>query len=208
MTFQIRKDQLPCSRNAFAAAVEAHAAALNEYRAHLRGVAEDAENPNLQPDERRVAFPGPDAPNLVKNAITLDGATDQYVPDYELVGPPLAEKKQALFAEVSKMEAEAIEANIPQAKRRHWQFRMQDIAALDADAFKAARTVDPSASLERLQEVVARCRHPEDAAFLTVHEERATKEAAIQRWAAKLHADIDDLTEETVDSFVVTPFNG
>ena len=172
MTFQIRKDQLPFKPDVFAAVVQMHAAALNEYRAHLRGVAEDAENPELKPEDRRVAFPGPDAHNLVKSAITLDGATDQYVPDYELVGPPLAEKKQALFAQVTQMENDAIEANIPAAKRRHWQFVVQD------------------------------------GGYLPDWQDRVAKQEAIQRWAAKLHADIYDLTEATVDAFVIAPFNG
>lgn len=200
MTLKVRKDHV--AGMGFEERVAAHVAAMNEYRKHLRGVAEDAENPNLKPDERRVAFPGPDAPNLIKSAVTLDGATDQYVPDYEFVGPPLAERKDALMRRVREIEAAAIEANIPAAKRRHWFFAEIDIR--DADAKRFAET---DGDVDYLTFTNA-TRAPVDTAFIAAHNERQAKEAAIQRWAAKLEHDIADLTDETIDAFNLEPFNG
>jgi hypothetical protein len=211
---QIRKDQLPiaiiyngarvfCTPEIFAAAVEYHADALNEYRAHLRGVEEDAANLDLKPEDRRVAFPGPHAIDAVRDAIVFNGLSDKYVPYYELIGPPLAEKKQTLFAQVTEMENAAIEANIPAAKRRHWQYRMQDVLASDHQ--RLTETEDTPGDMMAW---MRNTRPALDAEFMDDYEARGVKQHAIQRWAAKLHADIDDLTEDTVDAFVVTPFNG
>lgn len=189
MTFQVKTATLGMSEEAFAAHVSAFHKALVEYYKHLDGVRADAANPDLKPDERRVAFPPPTMDVLIENAIRREEQPDgsiKAVIDYAFVGLSLAEKKAALlaekkaalFARVRKMEQEAIEANIPAAKRRHWQF-------LAADQIS-----------DGYSEVVGS------------YYDRLKKEVAIQRWAAKLEHDIADLTEATVDHFEIAPFNG
>jgi len=196
MTFQIRKADLPCSVERFAELVKAHAEAIAEYERHLLAVAQDADDPNLKPEEKRVAFPPPSA---------LHPLIEQAIRGYEVVGPTLSEKKATLTEAVRACEREAIEANIPAAKRRHWQFRYQDILAADhARLSNHPERIEP----EDINAFLASCRPAEDTAFLADYREREVREAAIHRRAAKLEHDIDDLTEETVDTFAVTPFHG
>ncbi len=178
MTLKIERESLPCSAEQFAALVETHAKAMAEYAAHLRGVEADAANEDLKPEDRRVAFPPPSAHPLVEAAVQAG--------DFVLVGPSLEVRKQRLCAEVDAAEQAEIAAIMPQRKVRHWQHLVQD-----------ARI--------RLAKGIAT---DEDDALMTVQAEREKKIAAVQRWAAKAHHDIDDLTDETVDAWEMEPFVG
>ena len=204
MTFQIRRADLPCSAEDFAARVIAHVERLNEYYRHLAGVEADKVNPNLKADERRVAFPGPSEHPLIESAIRpnvyceLPDQAAIAIADYEITGPTLAEKKAALTAQVHKQEAEAIEAVFPLAKRRHWQFREQDIRAADH-----ARIANHPTRVDDPAKFLAECRPAEDTQFLADQTARTEKMNAIQRHSARLEHDIADLTDETVDGFKI-----
>jgi hypothetical protein len=183
MTVQIKLSTLTIAPEAFAARVKAFADAVLEYIGHLEGVRLDAANETLKPEERRVAFPPPSEEPLIEQA-AREG--------YEFAGPTLEEKKQALTDEVRRVERETHERVMPQAKRRHWEFREQEIR------------------LRRSKEItkITMPHDFEDDNFLEDHADRKAKLQTVSRWAAKHEHDIADLTDETVETYVVAPLNG
>lgn len=202
-----KKADLPCSEEEFAARCGAHADRLNEYYQHLVGVEQDKTNDSLKPDERRVAFPPPEAADpRVRMAVVTSGklGVDAVArPSYEIVRPTLDEKKAALHARVEVGRAAAVEGVIPAAKRQHWAFRQMDIHAADHK-----RVQDAPLHIDDVPRFVRETRSADDTAFLAEHAERLSKEGAIQRHAAKLSHDIHDLTEENVDAFEIGAFHG
>ncbi|MHB8272829.1 hypothetical protein [Bradyrhizobium sp.] len=190
MTIKIKLSSLAVSPEEFARHVEIHAAKLLEYKTHLQGVAADAADPDLKPEERRVAFPPPSEERLVEHAA---------VEGYEFEGPTLDEKKAALFAEVRRLETEGLQAVIPPAKARHWQFREQDIRAADHNRLLAASDDDKKDPAKFIRGT----RPVDDDRFMREHAARQDRSAAIQRHAAKHEHDIADLTEDTVDGYVI-----
>lgn len=184
MTFKIKLSELPMPLPEFEARVKAFFESLVEYFRHLEGVQADAANPDLTPEERRVAFPAPSEDPLVEAAVRReahdDGSLSAHV-DYEVQGPTLEEKKVALTAEVRAKETAAVHSVMPPAKVRHWHFREQDI-------LKAHAPNIPTGS---------------DGIFIEEMKVRREKAAAVSRWAAKHEHDIHDLTEENVDQYKV-----
>lgn len=196
MTIKIKRSELRNWSGAFATDedfaehVRNYAAAVAEYNVHLKGVEADAKNEDLKPEERRVAFPPPDHHPLVK-AAAEEG--------YEIVGPSLDEKKAALFAEVRRMESEALQSIIPPAKARHWAFHEADIRAKRHAAM--VRTAEGQGQTFTI--IVG----DGDDLFMQDMEARRARQVVASRYAAKLEHDIDDLTDETVDSFAIAPFD-
>jgi len=197
MTFRIDRETLPCSPDEFARAVEAHASALVEYAAHLLGVEADAANQALKPHERRVAFPPPSAPPLVEAAVKAGG--------YELVGPSLEVRKQRLCAHVDEAEQIELAKVMPPRKERYWQMREQDIRTADHMCLSNHQDkIEP----DHIEPWLKSVRPTEDTTFLAEQKRRRDTLSIIQRWAAKAHHDVDDLTEETIDGWKLEPFVG
>jgi hypothetical protein len=190
MTVKIKLSTLGIDPQDFAQRVLKHAQAMREYNQHLEGVKADAANPDLKPEDRRVAFPPPSADPLVEQAVA-EG--------YEFAGPTLDEKKQALFAEVKRLETEAIERILPVAKRRHWEFRERDIHAEDR-----ARIAAEPQRIEDVESYNRDWRGAEKTEFLAAQQARHAKLQDVMRWAAKHEHDIADLTDETVDQYVIS----
>lgn len=186
MTLKIKLWRLTVSPEEFTRRVATHVERMAEYNLHLEGVRIDAANLDMKPEDRRIAFPAPSADALIEQA-AAEG--------YEFEGPSLAEKKAALFAAVTRMEEVALQSVIPPAKARHLQYREHDIRAKQAANFAATATYTVTIG-------------DEDSVFLQEMDAKRAKQAAIQRAAAKLEHDIDDLTEATVDAFVLEPFGG
>jgi hypothetical protein len=210
MTFKINREHLPCSEEEFAVAVDAHISALAEYLDHLKGVAEDAANPDLADGEKRVAFPAPEAPHpLIHQAIARTGA-GTLVPNYEIVAPPIEVRKQRLMQAVSDAEAAEIAKVTPPGKARYFQMRMQEILRADSERWNAhmQQFAGGDGDPPDFVSFVTRTRADEDSRFLDEHEARRKKEEAIRFWAAKAHHDIEDLTEETVDDWQLESFRG
>ena len=51
-------------------------------------------------------------------------------------------------------------------------------------------------------------RPADDTRFLEEQAAREDQRQEIYRWAAEMHSDIEDLTEQTVDAWEMNPFNG
>lgn len=166
--------------------------------------------------EAAQPYPAPQAPPVVEQAVGLKAGPEgeEYVPDYELVDEiPLAaddeaglrRRKEALFAEVTRLETEAIDAIWPPGKRRADHYRMQDINAADSarvkDIVTAAgdRPVEPD-ELHRMMIGGRPQDHAEDA---DKDEKRRAAIEKIQRKAAAMMAEIEDLT--TADSHLWIP---
>lgn len=189
MTIKIKLSELPCPPEMFIDGVNIHMHAMQEYAKHLKGVEEDAQNNDLKPEDRRVAFPPPEAHPLVMQA-----AREGYV----FVGPSLAEKKAALFAEVKRMESEALQAIIPPAKARHWAFQEADIRGADQERYKAQLAMPNPMPFDQFSLIN---RPLADTTFLKEQADRKARVESAMRSAARLEYSIDNLTEETIDGW-------
>lgn len=217
MTLKIDRETLVCTPEQFATAVDQHIAALTEYNEHLKGVEEDAADPSIPHENKRVAFPPPYSP-IGNIEMAIGGREDgSLFADYEIVGPSLEVRKQRLAQRVSETEQAELAKVTPPGKARYWQMREQAIlradserwnkhvAKLNADAANTpGATVDPGS----FTDFVTSTRSDEDSRLLEEQEARRRKEEAIHFWAAKQHHDIEDLTEETVDSWQMEVFGG
>ena len=204
MTVEIKISDLPCPVETFAEHVADYAARLNEYARHLAGVEEDKNNPDLKPEDRRVAFPAPTHHPLVMSACRQH-ENGEIVGDYQIVGPTLEERKATLIADLRQQAAAMIAKVMPPAKVRHWQYRAQDIHAADQ-----MRVNNHPVKIEsdQVQAWLRSVRPAEDTACLDDLNARHETTQRIERWVAKQEHDIDDLTEETIDDWVMAPFNG
>lgn len=197
MTIKIKLDALRGTAydtpEAFARAVDQHAAAMLEYMEHLKGVEADAMNEDIRPEDRRVAFPPPDPGRIIELA-AAEG--------YEIVGPSLDEKKAVLFAEVKRVESEALQAIIPPAKARHWAFQEADIHAADQERYKAQLAMPVSNPMPFDQFSLIN-RPLADTTFLKEQADRKALVESAMRSAARLEYSIDNLTEETIDGWTM-----
>lgn len=184
---KIDVETLPCSPEEFAGHVGAYLKVMTEYGEHLKGVEADKADPDMPDDERRVAFPAPYADDLVMRA-AAEG--------YEIVGPSLDLRKQRLFQQVSEAEQVELAKVVPPGKRRYFDLQEQAILAKQAKEWEAAG------------HTVTITLDPDDENVLEQQKARRATCAAVALWAAKQHHDIEDLTEETVDAWEMTPFNG
>lgn len=212
MTYKIALEALgPLGADSFARLVAAHIAALAEYDAHLVKVRADAANPDLADDERHIEFPPPSAPAEVESAIRRTGREDgttEFAADFEIVGPSLAQKKAKLFDLVSSAERAAINAVVPPGKIRAFQFREADIRKEDQRRYSVAVASLPLGSEPDFARFCDESRPITDTRFLDEQAAREDQRNEIYRWAAALHSDIEDLTDETADGWEMKPFHG
>lgn len=203
VTARIERETLGCSPDEFANAVAISIAALSEYDAHLVGVRLDAGNGNLAPDDRRVAFPGPEVPPTIMQAIRVvshANGTHSFTADYELVGPSLETRKQRLALKVSETEAAELAKVTPPGKRRFFDLQEQAIRRSDGELMQAhvSSAAEPIGDTEAF---LRSMRPAGETDFLAEQYSRRDREAAIQLWAAKQHHDIEDLTEQTINGW-------
>jgi hypothetical protein len=114
-----------------------------------------------------------------------ENAADDYAIDYEIVDdrPSLRARKDALIHEVTLKEHALLTASMPPGKRR-------------LDGLKAGDLLrTPQAE-----------RSEAERQFLAERDARHAREDAIQRHAAQLMSDIEDLTEATIGAWQPAPF--
>lgn len=114
-----------------------------------------------------------------------DNAADDYAIDYQIVDdrPSLRTRKDALIHDVSAHEHALLVASMPPGKRR-------------LDALTAGDLLRKPAA-ERSEA---------EKKFLADRDARLAREDAIQRHAAQLMSDIEDLTEDTIGAWRPVPF--
>jgi hypothetical protein len=120
--------------------------------------------------------------------VQADGAPDDFVPDADVVDdtpppPTLDERRAQLLADVARLESAAIALILPPGKMRLAQM----------DYARAGNT--PAAE-----------RTPEQQACIADHAAMRVAIEAVQYHAAVLCAEIDDLTDETVERWRPRPF--
>lgn len=168
-------------------------------------------------------YPKPIAhPDIVAAVATNTGADGNitYASDYEIEnddptpGQILTTKKAALLQAVLQAEAEALKAvQLSAGKQRAALLLENDIRTQDNELAKElaaeltahART-KPLMNIDVAAEVAAevkRRRDPKHTRHLVDQESRRTKAEAIARAAAEVMSDIEDLTSDTVDTFVL-----
>lgn len=211
MTFKITTEQLgQISPDGFAQMVAARIETLREYDAHEAVVRQHAAVPDMVDPWVSLAVPQSDLDAAIRVIKHVDGTHD-FAPDYEIIPPSLDKRKARLFDQVSTAEREAIHAVLPPGKIRAYQFREQDIRQADQVRYRQAETARVAAKLPDPIDFVkfsADNRPVADTRFLEEQAAREDQRNEIQRWAANLHSDIEDLTEATVDAWEMKPFHG
>lgn len=215
MTFRIASDELGgVTPSAFAEQVDARIATLREYDDHEATVRRHAADETMKPEQRWTTLAVPQAPAEIDSAIRTtenpDG-THTFAADYEIVAPALDKRKAALTEQVNEAERNAIHAVLPQRKVRAHQLRVEDIRQVDRD--RTTAEFEKRKLEKREQEPIdwdqfhRSNRPPADTEFLDAHAAREATLQRIYRWAANLHSEIEDLTEETIDAFEVKPLH-
>lgn len=216
MTVQIPKSKIGPE---FELEVAHFAQAMRDWRAHMGRVGDDERN-GVTGINKHVPYPRPIAIQLVDEAVDEDGN-----PDYEIVDDTpspdetLPERKQKLLNEVSIAEAVAIEAIAPRAKQRWQNLQEQEIRDRDVAVVrqviekeetgllnavkKAAGWKSPSNDIAK---AVNDARSDEDQKILADAKAQRVKIADIQKIAAKAHAEIYDLTVDTIDKWTMPEF--
>lgn len=112
--------------------------------------------------------------------VPQEGGPDDFVTDYELVDdlPKLRAKKDTLIGQIVEQEVAGLAEISPPGKRRLQELRCQEILLLGEEN-----------------------RTSEEKQFLTDYAGMIKRMNAIQKRAAELMAEIEDLTDETVDGW-------
>ncbi len=174
MTYQIKKSILRGID--FSLLVNDYITELKAYDKHMKFVESGKADP----------YPAPDAPTEVKEAVRMP----EMIADYEIVDDDstpaqiLADKKNELTYEVGTLEHQAIETVLPQRKMRLHNIELTDIHAAIAkrSRFKRTPTKDEAKKLDKNQEI-------------------SNKLYQIGKHGALLTAEIEDLTEQTIDAW-------
>jgi hypothetical protein len=133
-----------------------------------------------------VDIPAPIEHPLIESCIKRMPQTDgpdDYVADYQIVDPPLEKRKAELVAEIERQASVVIDKAMSPGKRRLFQFSVSDVSG------KKPETITDA-------DKIMMAKHQ----LLSVHNE------AVGRHAAKLHAQIEDLTEDTIKTWTPEAF--
>lgn len=216
MTVKIKKSLLDAAPD-FGATVAAHAHAMSAWRAHMARVQQDSKDPGIPPLQRHQPYDQPHAHELVERAVNESDEVDYEVEDD---GPDAATilraKKNELFSRVYHAEVAAIEKVAPMAKRRFQNLIENDIREEDAkrgaEAFKekvgllSAVGLGRSKTPPEVLDEVAKSRKPSHQKHLDEQDARRSKIRSIEVKAAQAQNDIEDLTIENIDAWVMPDF--
>lgn len=223
MTYRIPKSTI-VGISDFPAAATAFAAEATAWKRHMKKVGVDPEY---------APYPAPTAHEIVQAAVRFDDASGTFVPDFEVFddGPDaetiLRMKKNDHLVAVNVLEMQARHAIVPPGKERWLNLREGDVKV--ADGKRAAEYCDkhrkyepkgvvqkvkdailgeeaPDLTPEGIEAHVCETRRADDTAFLEERKKQSEKFEAINRHAAQLHHDIEDLTEADIDGWKPAPF--
>ncbi|KGT77316.1 hypothetical protein MA20_22225 [Bradyrhizobium japonicum] len=154
-------------------------------------------------------YPRPQATPTVESAVRFDG--EKFIVDFEIVDDDptpeqvLGEKKQRFVAAIGLAEQAALDkAQLPPGKVRLNQVQIAAYQAADDDAAKKFMDRIGKDSLPQdIQAAIEGARTEEHKAFLQAQEERQLRVDQIHFVAARAMSDVEDLTVDNVDSFVI-----
>ena len=168
---------------------------------------------------RPTPYPAPFAHPDIMSAVGPDGK-----PNYEIINDLptpkdiLIEKKTRLFGQVSLAETEAIHNIVPPGKRRLFNIQVEEVRKTDAErSEEMVRKINSEESEKTREKMIAELNSPDfhkkarskqDKATMSAHDDRTKKIDAIILWAATLHAEIEDLTLDNIDTWTLTPYSG
>lgn len=201
----------------FEVAVAAHALEMRNWRAHEAAVVADR-TAGVEPAKRHVSYPRPSAHPMVLASVNENDAADYaIVEDGPTPAQILQAKKIELLGAVARAEADAIAAVVPAGKRRLMNLRENDIRIADsafaaslmprnvvgkvAEAVGIVKPIDVAALVEANRPAA-------DTAFLADQDKRRAAIDAIERAAAKMQSDIEDLAPGAIDAWAMSKFPG
>lgn len=218
MPTTIRKSQIG-DPEAFARRVSQHAEDLNHHAAHHDALEEEKSREPDVAKRQYQPYPVPTAHPMIAAAVVR--ISGKFSPAYEVlddIPPPpaaltdddvaLRRKKAELVDFVAHQESAHLGALMPSGKLRARYYRSQDIAEAEEGrrrALAATMTKEEIVAGAPAKTVLAE-RSPEDAAFLAEESELHERMRKIQRHAARLQHDVEDLTSETIDTWTMEPF--
>jgi hypothetical protein len=203
----------------FGPRVAAHAHEMRQWRAQMKNAAEHKVNPPAAAIDMYVERPMPREDHVVESAVNeKDEADFEIVDDGPTPTQMLQAKKNALLHKLAQAEHEAGVAIFPNGKRRMAGLRRENIEAADKaridkliQELKSFGLVDKV--LKRHVEVVeklkdpdklhAQERPPEDHAFMVEQNQVQQKLRSLMRWGAQVMSDIEDLTIDNVDAWIM-----
>lgn len=159
--------------------------------------------------ERWTSCPAPNTNPMIMNAVDADGNIDYVIEDdmQTLRDAEFAQKKNVLFQYITNAEAFERAKIVPPGKERLWLMQEEDIQIKDAKVVQAEtkkkKTIDPL----KLRDIVIKKRTAEDKRHMIAQDKRRETLRKIARWAAEQHADIEDLTIDTIDAWQMVPFS-
>ena len=209
MTYRILKSQ---TFPGFDAAVAAFAKEMRDWREQEKRATEHDGREDIHPADRWVHRKRPLADQRV-----MDAVNEHDVADFEIVDDRpelniLKTKKDKFFNDVSIAERSAMDRITPPGKVRIYFLREQDIRAADAAFIQKQSGLLKAASVavgltENIESAVEKQRTPSDTAFMADQAERRRKLGLIERAAAQMHSDIEDLTLENIDKWKMPDFS-
>lgn len=159
--------------------------------------------------ERWTPCPAPSAHELIMKAVDAEGNISYTGEDdtQALKEIEFSHKKMALFQIVSNAEASERAKIVPPGKERLWRMQEEDVQIRDAKVIqtetKKKKSIDPL----KLRDIVDKKRTAGDKKHMVAQNERRETLRKIARWAAEQHADIEDLTMDTIDDWQMVPFS-
>lgn len=182
---------------------------------------EDMKKWEADRDSRPTKYPFPESGPVQKALV--DPETGDIRP-YEVVDDTpkpeqiLAMKKNALFARLAEVEAQEQQKAFPLAKRRLAEILAREVMERDQNRVNDAVALlnKETANGEKLTRTAADISSPEftkngrneaDRAFADDYEIKTAKIKRIERWIAEVQCDIEDLTLDTIDAWVMPAYS-
>jgi hypothetical protein len=218
----------------FEAAAATHAVEMKSWRAHMRKVKEDEDNPPDDPMQKHWKYEKPHAHPVVERAVDEnDEANFQIVEDGPTEEQKLRYAKDVLLHRLENAEAVALARIVPIGKRRKFNILEQDILMADHERRQAAIAKISDANQKWSAEMgkrsfvdkiaekigakslpsppdyvdveakVVEGRPKDHATHLDAQAQRRADTEAIQRKVADLAEQIEDLTADTIATFVI-----
>lgn len=194
-----------------------HAHELKSWKSHQERVELDLKNPPKDPMLMHWPLKKPRAHPSIEAAIDDNGEVN-FEPVDDTPKPEklsLGHKKIQLHQRISDAHIAAVNVVLPLGK--HKLFAMRENAIAGRDEERKIKLVEKNRGFfkkltsrlmtsDEITQAIIDSRPPEDAAFLAEQKPRHEKIAIINQISAQALHDVEDLTEDTVDSWKLPDF--